>query len=416
MNSAIETLPIAAPPKTVVRPQLAYLLSHYPAFSHTFFLNEIQGLRREGFDIVTASINPCDQPAAEMEEAARDALAHTFYVKSAGAMGVLRALLSTVFRHPLGLLRGLYYTLQLGGGPIRFFYFLEALLVGEWMRREQRTHLHTHFGGAVASVAVITAHTFPITMSLTLHGPDEFWDVSKFYLRKKIETASFVICISSYGRSQLMMLTPSSMWDKLVVARLGVDPAKFSPHGRVPSTDPLEIVCVGRLVGAKGQHVLLAAFRHLIEEGRNVRLRLVGNGPQRATLEAATAEYGLQDRVIFEGAVGVDRVRKILERASIFALPSFAEGIPVALMEAMAMEIPCVSTTIAGIPELIRSGVDGLLVAPADENQLAEALARLIDDPELRRRMGASARVRVENDYNLERSVKVLGEVFQCRL
>jgi glycosyltransferase involved in cell wall biosynthesis len=97
-------------------------------------------------------------------------------------------------------------------------------------------------------------------------------------------------------------------------------------------------------------------------------------------------------------------------------LPSFAEGIPVALMEAMAMEIPCVSTTIAGIPELIRNEVDGLLVSPSDDVQLASALARLIDDPELRRRFGSSGRLRVQQNYDLRQSVKVLGEIFQCRL
>lgn len=399
-----------------VRPRLAYLLSGYPAFSLTFVLNEIVGLKKLGFDIVTASINPCDQPAAGMQEVERNEEASTFYVKRAGPLAFLRALVSALIRQPLGVLRGLWFTFRLGGGFIRFFYFMEALIVGEWLRRNGRTHLHTHFGGAVASVAMIVARTFPVTMSLTIHGPDEFWDVEKFYLRQKVETASFVCCISAYGRSQLMMITPSSMWSKLVISRLGVDHTRFSPRRAPAASGPAEIICVGRLVGAKGQHVLLAAFRKLLSEGRNVRLRLIGKGPERNSLEAAADEYGIKDAVIFEGAVGIARVREALEQATVFTLPSFAEGIPVALMEAMAMEIPVVSTTIAGIPELIRHEVDGLLVSPSDDAQLADALARLIDDHELRRRLGRSGRLRVQESYDLHKSIQGLGEIFQCRL
>jgi glycosyltransferase involved in cell wall biosynthesis len=419
MNSVVEQSPVPAPastPPSPARVQLAYLLSRYPACSHTFFLNEIEGLRQLGFEIVTASINPCDRPIAELEELERDEAANTFYVKQAGLWALLRDITGALFFRPFGVLRGLYFTVCLGGSPIRFFYFVEALLVGAWMRRHGRSHLHVHFAGSVASVGMIVARTFPVTMSLTVHGPDEFYDVEKFYLRQKIQASSFVCCISSFARSQLMLLSPSAVWDKLVVSRLGVDPSKFSPRRHNPTSGPIEIVCVGRLVGAKGQHVLLAAVRHLLDEGRKVRLRLVGDGPERQSLEEAVVRYAISDHVIFEGAVSASRVRKILENASIFSLPSFAEGIPVALMEAMAMEIPCVSTTIAGIPELIRNEVDGLLVSPSDDVQLASALARLIDDPELRRRFGSSGRLRVQQNYDLRQSVKVLGEIFQCRL
>ena len=190
----------------------------------------------------------------------------------------------------------------------------------------------------------------------------------------------------------------------------------YAPRRHSVTASPLEIVCVGRLVGAKGQHVLLAAFRRLLDEGRDVRLRLIGKGPERESLEAAAVEYGIKDRVKFEGAVGARRVREVLDSAAIFALPSFAEGIPIALMEAMAMEIPCVSTTIAGIPELIRNEVEGLLVAPSDDAQLAAALARLVDDSDLRRRLGQAGRLRVQSEYDLHRSVEKLGEIFQCRI
>jgi len=410
----------AAPVAKRERPRatvpMAYLLSRYPACSHTFLLNEIQALRQLGFEIVTASINPSDRPSPELEEAERREEEKTFYVKRGGFGPALRALVSALVQRPAGVFRGLYFTAWLGGGGVRFFYFLEALMVGNWMLRHGRSHLHAHFGGPVASVAMIVARTFPVTMSFTVHGPDEFYDVEKFCLRQKIQTASFVCCISSYARSQLMMFTPAAEWDKLLVSRLGVDCEKFSPFHRLVAAECVEIVCVGRLVPAKGQHILLAAVGRLLDGGRNIRLRLVGDGPERGNLEAMVAEHGIGGRIVFEGAVGASRVRTILAGADIFALPSFAEGIPVALMEAMAMEIPCVSTTITGIPELIRHGVDGLLVAPCEVGQLTAALVRLIDDPDQRRRLGMAGRRRVAEEFDLQRNAKKLGEIFQCRL
>jgi colanic acid/amylovoran biosynthesis glycosyltransferase len=395
--------------------RLAYLLSRYPAVSHTFLLNEITTLRKLKFDIATASINPGD-PLAARSEIERGEAQTTFYVKSAGLRRALWALAGEAIRHPWQLLRGLRFTIRLGGSWIRFFYFVEAVLIGQWMRARGISHLHAHFGGAVSTVAMIAAHTFPVTMSLTIHGPDEFYDVRKFYLARKIETASFVLCIGTFARSQMMMLAPASQWSKLLVSPLGVDPKKFVPRRRGKTTGFVEIACVGRLVGAKGQHVLLAAFRQLSRQRPNVRLRLVGDGPDRMSLEKFSAETGLESMVDFVGAVEPDRVRFILENADIFALPSFAEGIPVALMEAMAMEIPCVSTAITGIPELIRSEVDGILVPPGDQEQLAAALERLIDDPDLREQLGRAGRRRVQNNFDLHRNVANLAEVFRCRL
>lgn len=398
------------------RVRLAYLLSRYPAVSHTFLLNEIRALRKLNFEIATASINPCDRLLSARDGIERTEEEATFYVKQAGVCRALWAVADALVRNPLGLLRGLLFTIRLGGSGMRFLYLIEALLVGKWMRDRGLSHLHAHFGLAVSTVAMIAARTFPVTMSMTIHGPDEFYDVRKYYLTEKMETASFVFCIGTFARSQFMMLSPVNQWKKLLVSPLGVDPVQFAPERGNKARAPVEIVSVGRLVGAKGQHVLLGAFRRLVQEGRNVRLRLVGDGPDRISLETAAAQNGLQALVTFEGAVGADRVRCILQNANIFALPSFAEGIPISLMEAMAMEVPCVSTAITGIPELIRSGADGILVAPADEDQLAAALARLVDDPDLRERLGRAGRRRVEEHFDLHRNVEKLAEMFRCRL
>jgi glycosyltransferase involved in cell wall biosynthesis len=181
-----------------------------------------------------------------------------------------------------------------------------------------------------------------------------------------------------------------------------------------PQLEPdhvLEILCVGRLVPSKGQLILLRACAILLSRGREIRVRLVGDGPDHEHLQAFAEQEGIP--AIFEGAKSHDETRQLLGRADIFVLASFAEGVPVALMEAMAMEVPCVSTVIAGIPELIRDGLDGLLVPASSSEVLAEALERLIEDPLLRRSMGLAGRKRVCELYNLPENVSLLASVFR---
>jgi glycosyltransferase involved in cell wall biosynthesis len=213
-----------------------------------------------------------------------------------------------------------------------------------------------------------------------------------------------------------MRLLPPREWDKLEIAPLGVDPKLFAARPFRQSPPTFEILCVGRLVPAKGQYVLLSAIKHLVKSSPNLRLRLVGDGPDRAGLERAIATAKLSGHVILEGSVNQDRIRDFYRQADIFVLASFAEGIPVSLMEAMAMEIPCVSTYVAGIPELIRSNIDGMLVPPSDDRELASAIKRLMDDPDLRHRLGVAGRRRVMEKYNLDDNVTHLARIFAHRI
>ena len=185
------------------------------------------------------------------------------------------------------------------------------------------------------------------------------------------------------------------------------------PPRTIPSRAGIDVLFVGRLVPVKGLHILVAALDRLLREGRSVLLRFAGDGPERPGLERNVAQRGLNRHVIFEGQQNSDQVRALYQQADIFALPSFAEGIPVVLMEAMAMEIPCVTTRITGIPELIRDGVDGLLVTPSNEQELAAAIARLCDDPQLRLRLGKSGRRRILEDFDLHRNTEQLATIFR---
>lgn len=402
--------------------RLAYLLSRYPAVSHSFLLNEIVQLREIGFDIEVASINPPDRLLKDLSPVEFAESSNTYYIKSLPRIRVAVVILRTLLTRPRVFFRGLTAALRLGGWDLRaklfaLFYFAEAILLGDWMERRGYAHLHVHFSTAVATVGLLTSIAWEVPYSLSVHGPDEFHSVSEFYLTQKVERAKFILCISDYCRSQLMRASSPMYWGKFEVVRLGVDPAVFAPRRlEKKNGDGFDIVCVGRLVPAKGQLILVRAFADLLAQGYNVHLKIVGDGVDRKQLESFVDSCGLTSAVEFKGALSHKETRQVLEEADLFVLASFAEGLPVALMEAMAMEIPCVSTYVAGIPELIRDGVDGLLVPASSQEALTGAMKSMIDKPLLRRELAAAGRRRVLAFYNLAENARALATVFERNL
>jgi colanic acid/amylovoran biosynthesis glycosyltransferase len=395
--------------------RLAYLVSRYPAVSHTFILREIQVLRSLGLEIQIASINSPDRKPEDMTATEQQEVENTLYVKSAGLGGALTASIVTLITNPLGFMRGLWFSWRLGGGDIgkiiyASFYFIEALIIARWMRAQGLNHIHVHFATQAATVAMILERTFGIEYSITVHGPDEFYHVKEQYLARKIIHAKFICCISNFARSQLMLLSDPQYWHKFIVAPLGVNPQIFQPVEFRQNPQPLQILCVGRLVPVKGQHILLQAVQKLLAEGRNIKLCYVGDGPDRASLEQAAKPLGAA--VYFAGAVNQEQILTFYQQADLFVLASFAEGVPVVLMEAMVMQIACITTHITGIPELIKSG-ESLLVAPSDIEGLAQAIASLIDNPQLRYELAQNGRQAVLQRYELQTNTTKLANIFQ---
>ncbi len=401
--------------------KIAYLISQYPAISHTFFLREVTRLREKGFDIHVASINETDRPLDQLTEQEREEQNRTYYIKKGGILQALKDLGTTLFTRPLGFFRGLFYTLYLGGTDLKrllwnMFYFTEAVMVGSWMNSHSINHLHVYFANPASSVGLIMSKTFPHTFSISIHGPDIFENVQLNYLSEKIKGATFICCIGKYARSQLMRHCPVGQWDKFEIAPLGIDPDIYTPKPFVENPAPFSLLCVGRLVPAKGQHILIAAMELLVKEGHPVKLQLVGDGPDRITLERDVKKWQLTEYVTFSGALNQEDTLEAFREADLFILPSFAEGTPVVLMEAMAMEIPCIATYITGIPELIEDNKEGLLVPPSDAEELAKAVAHLIKKTDVRKQMGIWGRERILQDYHLEKNINHLGHIYSRRL
>lgn len=391
--------------------RLAYLLSQYPAVNHVFMLREIRSLRRLGLDVHVASIRPPDRDLSLMTDAEREEAQSTYYVTRADLFRLALAHLRTLVARPVSYWRGL--ACALGSGLYGIFYFAEAIAVGDWMRRRDLLHVHTHYA---STVGLIVARTFPVTLSVTFHGPVEFQDPGAFRLQEKVRASLFSCAISQYGLGQLMYAGGYPEWSKLELTPLGVDLEEFPARPARSNPEPFQILCAGRLASVKGQHVLIAAMEMLIREGRRIRLRLAGDGPDRAALEQDVAARGLSAHVSFEGNLNQDQLRALYRESDALVLASFAEGLPVVLMEAMAMEIPCIATWVAGVPELIRDEVNGLLVAAGDAASLALAIARLASDADLRLRLGRAARQSVQQAFDVGKNVARLAEVFRRRL
>jgi colanic acid/amylovoran biosynthesis glycosyltransferase len=406
--------------------RLLYLIGQYPAINHSYLLAEIRHLRRLGLDVSVASVSPPDRPLEKLSPEEREEAARTFYVKSVPAVKVIFQNLTEFLQHPLRYVRGLVFALGLGGihpgrAAYHLAYFAEAVLLGRYMRQRGISHVHASFS---ATVALLIDRTFPVTMSFGVYGFGELHNPSETHLAERIEGALFVRSISRHGRGQLMLSCDRSEWRKLICVPLGIDAKEFlpAPHRSASQTGPLtvprprNILCVGRLAPEKGQSLLLEAIAALTAEARPVRLRLVGDGPDRAWLENRAAELGIASNVEFSGWVDQTRLMVLYAETDFFVLPSLAEGIPMVLMEAMAMQIPCVAPLITGIPELIEHGVEGMLFTVADVEDLIRQIRILVESPDLCAQMGGRARGRVVRDYDMARNTERFAAVLVEKL
>ncbi len=403
--------------------RMAYLSAQHPMLSMIFIVREIAQLEQLGFDIEVASVNDADRPRDKLTSVEAAQADKTYYIKAHGLSGALAAHAHTLATRPLRYLRGWRYAWSLAGSDLRALamqclYLTEALMLGRWMQRRQLAHVHVHLGSQPATVGLLAKQVFDIGLSITVHGADEFYDAWRQHLAQKVAHADFIVCISDFARSQLMFVSESQHWHKLVVSRLGIDVTLFEPrpHKRTRADQPFHILSVGRLSPAKGQQLLIEAVARLRSMGRAVSLDIVGAGVNQAVLEGLVQQHGLVGVVTLSGPINQDRIREHYQRADCFAMASFAEGVPVVLMEAMSMQIPCVTSHITGIPELITHDETGLLSPPSNVAGLVEQFDRLIADPALARRLGEAARVQVQQHYHLQANAAKLAAIFAERV
>jgi glycosyltransferase involved in cell wall biosynthesis len=397
--------------------KIAYLTSYYPAVSHTFIRREVHALREQGVDVQTFSIKgPWATDALSGLDL--DEVRTTRSILGRRRSTVARDLLRSCAAHPAAVAATAWEAMRSVRGVRRrlwqVFYVAEAAVLQQWMAESGARHVHAHFANAPSDVARWTKALGNRidggwTWSFTMHGPTELYAVAEHSLPAKLADADFVACISDFCRSQMMVFSPPDAWDKFEVVHCGVDPREFEQAHPVDD-GTLKVICVGRLVPEKGQTVLLRAARRVLDAGVDVRLTFVGDGRARETVETEATKSGVD--VAFKGALDQDQLLAALLDADVFCLPSFAEGLPVVLMEAMASCVPVVTTRIAGVQELVEDGVSGFVVPPGRDDLLAGALLELANDPERARAMGEAGRAKVSQEFDVRASAALLEKAF----
>jgi colanic acid/amylovoran biosynthesis glycosyltransferase len=383
---------------------VAYILNTYPG-SFTFVATEIEHLRRNGLTIVPVSLNAVNESDL-LVDADRQERRRTFVVKQRSKVGILRDLLRQVRKRPGATWRAVrlavgYEPFDLRNTLWRLFYFVEACIVVRHLERERVTHAHAHFGGAPSFVAwFASVLSDDLTWSFTVHGPHDFFEERVNQLAGKVDAAAFTVAIADFTRSQLMRLNDNpDVWPKIKVIRCGVELDAFPFAEREPSP-ALRILTTARLAAEKGQAVVIDAVALLRERGYDVSLDLVGSGPARDDLERLVAARHLGERVTLHGAQPPTFVADLLRRADVFCLASFAEGLPVSIMEAMSCGVPVVASAINGTPELVVDGVTGHLVIAGRADAVADAIEQIVKDPQASRQRALAARRAVETQHD----------------
>lgn len=396
--------------------KIGYILNTYPSPSHSFIRREMRALERRGVAVQRFAMRPFEgdlpDPADREEKAA------TEYVLAQGPAALLWALFVVGLQAPFRVYRALFLALQASRGSEaglfrHLVYLLEAAYVTRRLGELKIDRLHAHFGTNASTVAMLAAEMSGKPFSFTVHGPEEFDKPMAIALPMKIQRAEFTVAISSFGRSQLCRLVDYRLWPRIKVVHCGIEPQHYDSTRPYPVTRPMTLVNIGRFVEQKGQLILVEAMAEATRRGVDVRLVLVGDGELRRPLERAIAQAGLGHRIEITGWLDEAGVRRAIDGAHALVLSSFAEGLPMVVMEAMVSARPVIATWVAGVPELVQDGRTGWMVPAGDASALAEAITQLATSPDDKlRRMGTTARARVMVRHNIDTEAGKLAALF----
>ena len=399
--------------------KIGYIVNTYPSPSHSFIRREIRALERRGLTIQRFAMRRHPGPLVDPADA-QEALG-TEYVLAQGMPALIGAALAVMLRAPGRFMAALALAWRVGrrsevGVARHLIYLLEAAFITRRAAALGLDRLHAHFGTNPAAVAMLARALGGPAYSFTVHGPEEFDRPGAIALGEKIERADFAVAISAFGRSQMMRLVPQAVWPRVQVVRCGIEPGAFADPAPLPQGRPLRLVNIGRFAEQKGQLLLIDAVAEVVARGVDLRLALIGDGPLRPAIERAIARHGLERHVRLTGWLDEAGVLRELAQAHGMVLPSFAEGLPMVVMEAMASGRPVIATWVAGIPELMQDGKTGWLVPAGDINALVEAITDMSMTPDTKLgKMAKTARARALTRHDIDQEATKLAALFNQR-
>jgi glycosyltransferase involved in cell wall biosynthesis len=391
----------------------------YPSTGQTFIRNEIEAVEASNVSVSRYTLRRWNQQLVDPADVAERQ--RTRAVLDVGAAGLLRAFVATAIIHPGAFLRALKLAFWFGlrserGLFVNLVYLGEACILRKWFWQDSIEHVHTHFATDPTTVALFCSVLGGPPFSITVHGPEEFDKPLMLCLGAKIHHARFVIAISEFTRSQLYRWVDYRDWPKIHVIHVGVSPM-FLDHRLAPIPPVPRLVNIGRIVERKGQAILVHAAAQLRDRGFDFELVIVGDGTMRGQIERLIDQFALRGRVRITGYLSNWGVLQELLAARVLVLPSFAEGLPVVIMEAMAVGRPVISTYIAAHAELIEPGVSGWLVPAGAVEPLVHALIEaLTADPVRLEQMGRAGALRVARQHDVSvSSAKLIALIHESR-
>ena len=393
--------------------KIAYFINRYPKVSHSFIRREILAIEQQGFEVQRIALRGWDESLPDLED--QRERERTRYVLRGGPLVLLTPVLRALLRSPRRFFGALALAAKMARHsdrplPYHLAYFAEACRMIPWLSEFGARHMHAHFGTNSAEIVMLANALGGPPFSFTVHGPDEF--LGPMGLDEKIRRSTFVVAISSFCRSQLYLRSQYRDWSKIKVVHCGLERA-FYDIGDTGGVSTPRFLCVGRLSEEKGQRLLIEAFARLAAKGVKFELVLAGDGPMRDELESLIARTGLGDSIRITGWISSTEVRDEILAARALVLPSFAEGLPVVIMEAMALRRPVLTTYIAGIPELVQSGENGWLFPASSVDDLTNAIEDCLAAPlEKLRRFGDAGHQRVVERHSIESEARKLAEHF----
>jgi colanic acid/amylovoran biosynthesis glycosyltransferase len=396
---------------------VCYLINQYPKISHTFIRREIQAVEQHGVRVFRVAVRGWDAEIVDGDDQLeRD---KTTFILSGGLSGLIAASLRVGVRRPRRVLRALGTALVMGFRSTRplvnLVYLMEACVLVGMLERKGIRHIHAHFGTNSTDVAMLACIIEDLTFSFTVHGQEEFDRPQALSLRQKVAAARHVVCISTYGRAQLYRWSDRRDWPKISVVHCGIDDTLADDPASPPSASRT-ILCVARLSSEKGHFLLVDAAERLRRERSDFRIVFAGDGDLRGEIQTRIDAAGLSDIITITGWIDGDEVRRQLFAARALVVPSFLEGLPVVIMEAMAASRPVLTTWVAGIPELVRQGEEGILFPPGSVDAIIDALRTCLNLPDDRLlAMGRSGRARVMERHSVREGAQRMVRIFEQR-